>query len=215
VNPNYIHYRNPVLLAVDDLQAIYRERTVYRDPHFAHIRPYHLSMSRLLLDFTSGKRTFANGAVLGAVTSSDSQFPIPNELLTSLEMSRYHAWSPYDKTNKILMEYAKGLQNLEVPNKFTLKEATSVFEVWMKDRSLSARMYHHVFIYFFSIGCVDMAVFFFFYSAANDESFLAKYTESGGHPRTFVWKGILSTLEGAGPEPDVTTPWPHLREMSV
>ncbi|KAF5373831.1 hypothetical protein D9758_000990 [Tetrapyrgos nigripes] len=180
---------SPVLLAIDDFQAIYRERTVYRDPHFAHIRPYHLSMPRLLLEFASGKRSFSNGAVLGALTASDSQFPISNELITSLSLPSFLPWSPYDKANKSLMEYAKGLINLQVPNKFTLEEATAVFEVWMKDRSLS--------------------------SPVNDESLLAKYTETGGHPRTFVWKGILATLEGALPEPDLSTPWPHLRELGI
>jgi small subunit ribosomal protein S29 len=32
-------------------------------------------------------------------------------------------------------------------------------------------------------------------AAANDELFLAKYTESGGNARDFVWKGLLSTLQ--------------------
>lgn len=27
-----------------------------------------------------------------------------------------------------------------------------------------------------------------------DEMFMAKYTESGGNPREFVWKGLLSSL---------------------
>lgn len=35
-----------------------------------------------------------------------------------------------------------------------------------------------------------------FFAAATDELFLAKYTESGGNPREFIWKGLLGTLEG-------------------
>jgi len=114
---------------------------MYRDPHFAHIRPYHLSIPRMFLEFASGKRTFGQGAVLGAITSSDSQFPISNELIRALGTERYHPMSPYDKMNKTLVEYAQGLKNLEVPSKFTLQEASSMFEVWMKDRALSARAY--------------------------------------------------------------------------
>ncbi|KAI0255685.1 mitochondrial ribosomal death-associated protein 3-domain-containing protein [Lactifluus subvellereus] len=48
-------------------------------------------------------------------------------------------------------------------------KAASLFEVWNKNKS--------------------------FHSPANDELFLAKYTESGGNPRDFVWKGLLSTLQ--------------------
>ncbi|KAK7455168.1 hypothetical protein VKT23_011039 [Stygiomarasmius scandens] len=189
VNELSMQKKSPVLLAIDDLQAIYRERTMYRDPHFAHIRPYHLSIPRMFLEFASGKRTFGQGAVLGAITSSDSQFPISNELIRALGTERYHPMSPYDKMNKTLVEYAQGLKNLEVPSKFTLQEASSMFEVWMKDRALTAPI--------------------------NDELFLSKYTESGGHPKTFVWKGLLATLEGAIPEYDPQVPWPHMREMNV
>ena len=49
--------RTPVLFAVDDFQALYC-KTEYRDPHFAPIKSFHLSMPRLIMDFASGKRSF-------------------------------------------------------------------------------------------------------------------------------------------------------------
>lgn len=52
-------YRFPVLLAIDDFQAIYC-KTKYRHPHFARIQPYHLSMPRVLLEYAGGLKTFVS-----------------------------------------------------------------------------------------------------------------------------------------------------------
>lgn len=49
--------RHPVLLAVDQLQAVYG-KTSYRDQHFVPIHSYHLSMPRLIMEYASGKRSF-------------------------------------------------------------------------------------------------------------------------------------------------------------
>jgi small subunit ribosomal protein S29 len=49
--------RYPVLLAIDDFQALYC-RTSYKDPRFSAIKSYHLSMPRLLLEYAGGKRSF-------------------------------------------------------------------------------------------------------------------------------------------------------------
>lgn len=43
----------PVLLAIDDLQALYGT-SLYRDPEFNHIQALHLSMPRLILEYASG-----------------------------------------------------------------------------------------------------------------------------------------------------------------
>ena len=32
-------------------------------------------------------------------------------------------------------------------------------------------------------------------STYYDETFLGKYTESGGNPRQFVWKGLLANFD--------------------
>ncbi|KAJ4474475.1 mitochondrial ribosomal death-associated protein 3-domain-containing protein [Lentinula aciculospora] len=176
----------PVLLAVDDFQAIYNQKTLYRDPHFSAIRPYHLAIPRLILEYASGKRSFPKGAILGAITAADPMFPVTTELMDELRLPGTHPRSAYNKRSKILQEYAQGLMNLPVPEEFSPREAASVFENWMRDNALTA--------------------------PANDEVFLAKYTESAGNPKAFVWQGILGTLEGAAPIVSENTPWPQLRE---
>ena len=53
-------------------------------------------------------------------------------------------------------------------------------------------------------------------SANYDEQLLAKYTESGGNPRDFVWKGILSsftTLECPLPELTSFEPPPSMDKI--
>lgn len=52
----------------------------------------------------------------------------------------------------------------------TVAEAAGLFDVWGKDRALGDER-------------------------LNDEMFLAKYTESNGNPREFVWRGLLGSLE--------------------
>ncbi|KAF5391111.1 hypothetical protein D9757_003064 [Collybiopsis confluens] len=179
----------PVLLAVDDFQAVYNLKTAYRDPHFAAIRPFHLSIPRYLLEFASGKRFFQKGAVLGALTAHDPAFPVPIELMDQLNLPGLRPRTAYSKRSKTLQEYAQGLQNLPVPEEFSVKEAAAVFEMWMSDNALTG--------------------------PANDELFLSKYTESAGRPRAFVWQGILSTLEGTSPTVDESTVLPQIREGRV
>ncbi len=36
----------------------------------------------------------------------------------------------YDKRNRTMMEYTRGLKKLEVPEKLTLEEAVGIFEIW-------------------------------------------------------------------------------------
>lgn len=52
-----VFIRYPVLLAIDDFQALYC-KTSYKDPQFSTIKSYHLSMPRLLLEYASGKKSF-------------------------------------------------------------------------------------------------------------------------------------------------------------
>lgn len=200
--------RIPVLLAIDDFQALYNPKTSYRDPHFSAIRPYHLAIPRILLELASGKRFFQRGAVLGALTTTDTKFPVTPELREVLELPAGRPRSAYGKRSRVLEEYADGLLNLPVPEQFSVKEAAAVFETWMKDHALSAREY----LPLFSLLLLMLP----FGTAANDELFLSKYTESGGNPKAFVWQGILGTLEGASPEGvDDSVPWPQLREGRV
>ncbi|KAF5386123.1 hypothetical protein D9615_002174 [Tricholomella constricta] len=160
--------KSPVLFAVDDFQALYC-RTAYRDPHFVAIRPYHLSVPRLIMDFASGKRAFAKGAFVGAITSSDTVYKLPLELRDALGLPHERFPTPYDKRSRALVEYTTGLKALHVPEQLSVTEAASLFEVWKDDKALVSTM--------------------------HDEVFLSKYTESSGNARDFVWKGLLSTLE--------------------
>ncbi|PFH53262.1 hypothetical protein AMATHDRAFT_137940, partial [Amanita thiersii Skay4041] len=157
--------KHPVLLAVDDFQAFYGQ-TAYRDPFFSRIRPYHLSMPRLILEFAAGKRSFARGAMIGAITYSDPAYPLPLELRDALGMPYGHPTSPYDNRSETVISYTSGLKSLPLPEKFTVDEASALFEVWMDEQVLVPSVY--------------------------DELFLSKYTESSGNPRQFV-KGLLST----------------------
>ncbi|PPQ75486.1 hypothetical protein CVT26_015908 [Gymnopilus dilepis] len=164
--------RFPVLLAVDEFQALYH-KTTYRDPHFQRIQPYHLSIPRLIMEYASGKRSFSRGAVIGALSLSQTSFTLPLELRDALDLEDLDAYpiSPFAKRNKEMFAYTEGLQKMAVPEKLTLAEAAGVFEVWKGTKVVGRENY-------------------FF-----DEAFLGKYTESGGNARDFVWKGILGSLD--------------------
>ncbi|KAI0045817.1 hypothetical protein FA95DRAFT_1560786 [Auriscalpium vulgare] len=158
----------PVLLAIDDFQALFSKST-YRDPHFAHIKAWHLSMPRLLLQYASGQKTFARGAVIGALSSSNTTFALTEDLRYALGLQPYMHPSPYAKVVPELAAYTRGISTWKIPERLTVDEAAALFEVWNKDKSLHT----HV----------------------PDEFFMAKYSESGGNARDFVWRGLLATLE--------------------
>ncbi|KAF9650118.1 hypothetical protein BDM02DRAFT_3155015 [Thelephora ganbajun] len=156
----------PVLLAIDDFQALYC-KTSYKDPRFSMIKSYHLSMPRLLLEYASGKKSFARGAVLGALSTANTTFSVPVELQESLKLN-HGTTSPYIKRSQELISYAEGLTNVPVPETLGVPEAASLFDVWMKDKAIS--------------------------HDSGDELFMSKYSEAGGNPRDFVWKGLLVTM---------------------
>ena len=54
--------RHPVLLAVDGFQALPCQ-TRYREPIFATICSYHLSMPRRIMEYASGKRSFVSSSI--------------------------------------------------------------------------------------------------------------------------------------------------------
>lgn len=60
-------HRVSVLLAVDDLQALFRT-SLYRNAEFEHVEAYHLSLPRLVLDFASGKKSFVSLTEVGVAT---------------------------------------------------------------------------------------------------------------------------------------------------
>ena len=142
------------MLAIDGLQALY-SKTEYRNQHYEHIKSYHLSLPRLLMEYASGKRIFvsyseflvflifsdnmkARGAVVGALAPSLSQYPIPPELKQALQLE---SPSPYTKLNPGMLEYAQGLEAMQVPESLEYSEATSIFEIWARDRALHTSKY--------------------------------------------------------------------------
>jgi len=160
--------RVPILLAIDDFQALFT-KTAYKTSRFETIRAWHLSMPRLLLEYASGRKAFARGAVVGALSLSDKTYGLSQELRYALGLQPWLQPSPYLKVAPEITAFTKGIQLVNVPEKLNVNEAASLFDLWNKNKS--------------------------FHTPGNDELFLAKYTESGGNPRDFVWKGLLSTLQ--------------------
>ncbi|OCB85489.1 hypothetical protein A7U60_g7499 [Sanghuangporus baumii] len=140
-------------------------KTEYRNQHYEHIKSYHLSLPRLLMEYASGKRTLNRGAVLGAISSSITQYPLGPELKQALSLDEH--LNPYTKLRKGLLEYTQGLEPLRVPDKLEYDEAIAMFEIWKKDRAL--------------------------HSEPTDELFLSIYSESSGNARDFVHGGLLAT----------------------
>ncbi|KAI0741258.1 mitochondrial ribosomal death-associated protein 3-domain-containing protein [Daedaleopsis nitida] len=157
----------PVLLAIDDFQALYCV-SHYRDPFYKAIKAYHLSLPRTLLEFASGKRSLQRGAVLGALSTQNTTFRAPLELVEALGLEPTVPSNPYVRREPELVAYASGLRNFPVPDKLTVDEAASIFEVWQSTKAL------HI--------------------TRGDETFLSKYTEAGGNAREFVQKSLLQTV---------------------
>ncbi|KAF6759514.1 mitochondrial carrier protein [Ephemerocybe angulata] len=157
----------PVLLAVDDFQALLQDSS-YKDHFLRPIKANHLSLPRLILDFASGKRTFAKGAVVTALTNSDTNFNVPLEIQDALDLPRAHPVSPYQRRDGDVQGYVHGLTGFKLPDRMSSDEMAGLFSVWKDDMALTTDKY--------------------------DELFLSKYVESDGNPRDFVWKGLLSTF---------------------
>ena len=91
--------------------------------------------SALLLKVVLQKR----GAVLGALSGSDTRFRLPLELSEALGLPFDGPSGPYVRRKPELVEYSKGLTNIPVPAQLQVNEAASLFEVWMKDKALFSR----------------------------------------------------------------------------
>jgi len=78
----------------------------------------------------------ARGAVLGAISATNTTFSAPIELQESLKLS-CGTVSPYINCSPELASYAEGLTNIPVPESLGVEEAASLFDVWMKDKAIS------------------------------------------------------------------------------
>lgn len=79
----------------------------------------------------------ARGAVLGAITMTDTTFQVPLELREALALSHDTPVTAYDRRNWDLIQYSKGLQSIPVPSQLKLNEAASLYQVWGEDRALN------------------------------------------------------------------------------
>ena len=134
----FLALRYPVLLAVDDFQALYH-RTKYRDPQYFEIQSFHLSLPRLILEYANGTRSFARGAILGAIGSEDKRFSTSVELAEAIGSPLDHPPTPYSPRYKEYIDYARGLESFAIPPRLSLLEASAIFELWMEHRTLHTR----------------------------------------------------------------------------
>lgn len=95
-------------------------------------------MSLKNLGILSSEHNFkkARGAVFGALSMSNTTFPLPLELREALCLEYDHPYGPHVKRSSELVKYAHRLEKLAVPSSLTVPEAASVFDVWMKDRAV-------------------------------------------------------------------------------
>lgn len=122
----------PVLLAVDEAQTLFRT-SEYRAPDYTRLEPYHLSVSQLVLDLFTGRKSFAAGAVVGALSRSNTQWPVSDTLLHGVGAQTAHPVTVYTKHDEVHLKNAKsGIKLLEVPLGMTGSEAAAMFEVWTR-----------------------------------------------------------------------------------
>ena len=128
-------FRYPVLLAVDDFQALY-QRSAYRDPHFREIHSFHLSIPRLILEYANAKRVFKRGAFIAALSTNNTRFRLPIELLEALQILPEQPLNSWMKRYTPYADYATGLQPFAIPSRLTLAEAAALFELWSNQGAL-------------------------------------------------------------------------------
>ena len=90
----------------------------------------------LLLSVLLTRHIQARGAVLGALSSTNTTFSAPIELEESLRLNGGTA-GPYVKRSRELVSYAEGLTNIPVPESLGVPEAAALFDIWTKDKAIS------------------------------------------------------------------------------
>ncbi|CAG7847120.1 SubName: Full=Uncharacterized protein {ECO:0000313/EMBL:CCA69094.1} [Serendipita indica DSM 11827] len=160
----------PFLLAIDDFQALYSQ-SQYKTPQFEPIESFHLSVPRLLLEYACGSRKIHNGALLSALSMSNTSWLPKTEIYEALNLDLTHGKRPdaWDKRSEAYQHYAAGLKAFRMPERLEIKEAAGILDVMKNDRALL--------------------------SDPSDQLFLSKYCESNGNPKEFVWRGLMATLD--------------------
>ena len=81
----------------------------------------------------------ARGAVVGALSLSDKTYGLSQELRHALGLQPWLQPSPYLKVAPEITTFTRGIQILKVPEKLSVNEAASLFEVWNKNKSFHTR----------------------------------------------------------------------------
>lgn len=81
----------------------------------------------------------ARGAVLGALSTQNTTFRAPLELVESLNLVPSVPTNAYVRREAELIEYAKGLKTFPVPERLSIDEAASLFDLWHQTKALHIR----------------------------------------------------------------------------
>lgn len=124
---------HPVVLAVDEVQCLFM-RSDYRSPTFEFLQSYALSLPRLLGDYVSGRKSFANGAVITALSYSTPAYTPGKEIYKGLKdlYPNPYAISEYDNLDPYQIEAVKSLQIVQVGDKLALDEARGILHLCEK-----------------------------------------------------------------------------------
>lgn len=74
--------------------------------------------------------------MLGAISTTHSDFQTPLELQEALGLPIDHPVSPYQRRQPELVQYSEGLQNIPVPRALEVGEAAALFETLSKDGAM-------------------------------------------------------------------------------
>lgn len=122
----------PVLFAIDDVQCLF-QRTKYRKPDYSLLESYHLSTPRLLLQYLTGNKNFAKGAIVGSTSLSATDYLPTAEFLSGLNLETRSAVSPYTKLDEYHLAHAKsGIKTIAVPYGMTGAEAAGMYDLWTR-----------------------------------------------------------------------------------
>lgn len=131
----------PVLLAMDDAQALY-STTRYRDPDYKLVQAYELAPVRSLLNLLMGdeKKSLKKGMVLAALSRSHTEWLPGNEIeavlsstttstaTSALNPSSLHAYATMEPLH---LEHAKRSrwENFQLPEQWSTSELKALFDV--------------------------------------------------------------------------------------
>lgn len=125
---------------MDEVNSLFRP-TQYLSQDCKQLDPEHLKLSKLFMNYISGKSTFKHGAIVGA--TSDTLLANKSEVLdVTLGVKEV---SPYKRLSQTILPWTQGLTSVEVPN-YTREEAKGVFDYYKKANIFFDGMFRLLFI---------------------------------------------------------------------